>query len=149
MNNLWIILSILSLIISAIGIISLKYLNKLSNINSNIIFAITFIIMGLISIIYLLYNKYDFFIFTKNCNNKLLFFIFFLSFLLIFNNIIMKKALDNSPNIGYCHMIINLNVIITLLASYFIFHEKINKFSLFGIIITLLGIFIMLYYSNN
>lgn len=46
-------------------------------------------------------------------------------------------------------MIVNLNVIITLLASYFIFREKINKLSLFGIIITLLGIFIMLYYSNK
>ena len=149
MNNLWIMLSILSLIISATAVISLKYLNKLSNINSNIIFAIIFIIMGLISSFYLLYNKNDFFKFTKYCNNKLLSFIFFLSCLLIFNNITLKKALDNSPNIGYCHMIVNLNVIITILASYFIFHEKINKFSLFGIIITLLGIFIMLYYSNK
>ena len=148
MNNLWIMLSILSLIISSTSVISLKYLNKLSNINSNIIFAIIFIIMGLISSFYLLYNKNDFLKFTKNCNNKLVSFIIFLSFLLIFNNITMKKALDNSPNIGYCHMIINLNVIITLLASYFIFHEKINIYSLFGIIITLFGIFIMLYYSS-
>ena len=91
MNNLWIMLSILSLIISATGVISLKYLNKLSNINinSNIIFAIIFIIMGLISSFYLLYNKNDFLKFTKNCNNKLLSFIIFLSFLLMINTITM------------------------------------------------------------
>lgn len=54
-----------------------------------------------------------------------------------------------SPNIAYSHSIINLNILITIIASIVIFNQKINIKTLFGMILTLVGIIIMINYSNN
>jgi len=62
---------------------------------------------------------------------------------------IIAKALKLAPNIGYCHLIVNLNVILTLLAGYFLFKQKINIKTFIGIIIALFGIGIVIYYSND
>lgn len=46
-----------------------------------------------------------------------------------------------TPNMAYAHSIINLNIIIiTIITSYLIFKQKLNKFTLFGIILTLIDI---------
>ena len=55
----------------------------------------------------------------------------------------MNKAFKVSPNIGYSHMIINLNVILSVLAGYFIFKQNVNVKSLIGILIALFGVFII------
>jgi len=54
-----------------------------------------------------------------------------------------------TPNIAYTHSIINLNIIVTILMSYFIFKEKINFISLLGMLLSLTGIIIMILYSNK
>jgi len=54
-----------------------------------------------------------------------------------------------SPNIAYSHSIINLNILITIIASIVIFNQKINIKTLFGMILSLIGIIIMINYSNN
>jgi drug/metabolite transporter (DMT)-like permease len=83
----------------------------------------------------------------KSCDKQLIFFVILFGLLLIINTFCMQYAMEISPNIGYSHLIINLNVIITLFASYFLFKQKINFKSFIGIIITLLGIAIVV--NNN
>ena len=61
----------------------------------------------------------------------------------------MQHALKISPNVGYCHLIINLNIIITLFAGYFLFKQQINFKTFFGILVTLIGIGIVILNSNN
>ena len=69
--------------------------------------------------------------------------------LLIVNNLAIFWAFKNSPNIGYSHMIINLNVIVTFLVAILFFKQKFNMKSMIGIFITLFGLSIFIYYSNK
>tara|TARA_B100001175_G_scaffold317210_1_gene333309 strand:- start:2424 stop:2612 length:189 start_codon:yes stop_codon:yes gene_type:complete len=61
----------------------------------------------------------------------------------------MQNAFKISPNIGYSHIIINLNIIITVIAAYYLFKQNLDFRCLIGIIISLIGITIIAYYSNK
>ena len=143
MNNLWIFLSFFAMIISATGIICLKLIDK-SKYDNYIFLAITFFIAGIISLIYIVISKNNRKLFISNCDYKLLIYTILFALLLIFNNYIIQKAFEYSPNIGYSHLIINLNIIITLIAGYFLFNQKINPYTFFGIILTLVGITVII-----
>jgi drug/metabolite transporter (DMT)-like permease len=147
MIKLWICFAILSMIISALSTISLKMIDK-SKYDNDIFIILTFIMMGFFSIVYLFLFKNDKNKIIKSCDKQLIFFVILFGLLLIINNLCMQYAMKISPNIGYSHLIINLNVIITLFASYFLFKQKINLQSFFGIIITLFGIAIVVNNSN-
>ena len=138
----WILLAALSMIITSISCVSLKYISS-TQYNDNTVLAITFIIMGILSAIYLVINIKDTKQFCKHCNLSFIIFVVFFAFILVINNYIMNKAFKVSPNIGYSHMIINLNVILSLLAGYFLFKQNVNAKSLIGIIIALIGVFII------
>jgi len=45
---------------------------------------------------------------------------------------------------AYAHSIINLNIIITIITSYLIFNQELNKFTVFGILLSLIGIIILI-----
>jgi len=60
----------------------------------------------------------------------------------------MQYAISKSPNVGYTHAIINFNVILSLIASYFLFKQKINYKVFFGIIIALIGFTIIAFNAN-
>tara|TARA_E500000178_G_scaffold186789_1_gene185002 strand:+ start:166 stop:612 length:447 start_codon:yes stop_codon:yes gene_type:complete len=147
MNNLWIFLSFFAMIISAVGAICLKLIDK-SKYDNYIFLAITFFLTGIISLIYILMTKKNRKLFISNCDNKLFIYTILFAILLIFNNYIMQQAFKYSPNIGYSHLIINLNIIITLIAGYFLFNQKINPRTFFGIILTLLGITVIIFNQN-
>jgi drug/metabolite transporter (DMT)-like permease len=100
--------------------------------------------MGIFSLGYLIYDTDLSYKFILECNYHITLFILFFSLLLILNNYIMNLAFKNSPNIGYTHMIINLNVIFSLLAGYFLFKQNINIKCFIGIIIALIGISIII-----
>ena len=78
-----------------------------------------------------------------------LFFVILYAIILIFNSLVMQYAFKITPNIGYSHIIINLNVIITVIAGYYLFKQNLDLRCLMGIIISLIGISIIVYYSNN
>ena len=147
MIKLWICFAILSMIISALSTISLKMIDNSKYYNDTFI-ILTFIMMGFFSIVYLFLFKNDKNKIIKSCDKQLIFFVILFGLLLIINNLCMQYAMKISPNIGYSHLIINLNVIITLFASYFLFKQKINLQSFFGILITLFGIAIVVNNSN-
>ena len=53
------------------------------------------------------------------------------------------KSVDVSPNPGYSHLIVNFNVILTLIFSYILFRSKINRMTLLGIVLSIIGITIV------
>lgn len=148
MNNNWILLAFISTLITAIGTIGLKIIDK-SKYNNNLFLALTFIVMGLISFFYLIFDNTIKNNFINNCDKYLILFVLFFAILLILNNVIMQYAFKISPNIGYSHIIINLNVILTVFAGYFLFKQQLDNKCLFGILLALIGIMIVVFYSNK
>jgi len=99
----------------------------------------------------LLYIPFDKDFITDITNNfaiKDFLLIILFSFLLILNRLSQTITFKITPNIGYSHLIINANVIITLIASFLLFNQKINYKSLIGIFITLIGLFITIINSS-
>jgi len=148
MNYNWIALAFLATLITAIGTISLKVIDD-SKYDNNIFLALTFIFMGIFSFFYLLSNNKIKTKLLTSCDIHLIFFVILFAILLILNNIVMQNAFKISPNIGYSHIIINLNVIITVIAAYYLFKQNLDFRCLIGIIISLIGISIIAYYSNK
>ena len=102
------------------------------------------------SFLILLYIPFDKNFITDINNNfsiKDFLLIAFFTIILILNRLSQSYTFKITPNIGYSHLIINANVIITLIASYLLFNQKINYKSLIGIFITLIGLYITIIYS--
>ena len=143
LNN-WIFLAIMAMLITSSTTLGLKIMSE-SNYDNNLLLAITFIIMGMLSLFYLIYNKNETSKFVQYCNYKLYIYILIFSILLILNNYILNVAFKNTPNIAYTHMIINLNIIFSLLAGYFLFKQNINFKCFIGILIALFGVSIIIF----
>lgn len=152
MNNLWILLSFLIMILTASKVICMGLISRL-NYNKDIMLCIVYILIGIFAIIYgsYLFNNLPYNEFNKikkmNLKEMSIFIIFALLKLITTGVVIYTFAI--TPNIAYSHSIINLNILITILASIIIFNQKLNTMTLFGMILSLIGIIIMLNYSNN
>ena len=144
----WIALAFLSTLITAIGTIGLKLIDT-SKYDNDLFLALTFIVMGILTLCYLFFNSDAKNKLINNCDINFIFFVILYAIILIFNSLVMQYAFKISPNIGYSHIIINLNVIITLIAGYYLFKQNLDLRCLIGIIISLIGISIIVYYSNN
>ena len=148
MNYLWVYLSLLEVFITSSSLIVTKFLTT-TNIDVKLTIALTYIVVGFNSILYILYNKKENFkIISSNISKFIIVLILISAFLRTFGSVIIAKALEIAPNISYCHLIVNTNVILTLIASYFIFKQQINLHAFMGIIITLIGMFIVIINSN-
>ena len=147
MNFNWIFLALLSTLTTGIGAIGLKLIDN-SKYDNIIFLALTFMFMGIFSFFYLVSNNKIKTKLLTSCDRHLIFFVILFAILLILNNIVIQYAFKFSPNIGYSHIIINLNVIITLLAAYYLFKQNLDFRCLIGIIVSLIGIFIIAYYSK-
>ena len=148
MNFLWIYVSFLAMLATSIGCIGLKVIDN-SKYDNLLFFTITFIIMGFISFIYLITNnKIKNKLFTS-CDKYLIIFTFLFASILIINNFIIQYAFKISPNIAYSHIIINLNIILSVIAAYFLFKQKLNLYCVFGIFLTLIGIMFIAYNSSD
>ena len=148
MKNSWIFIAFLSTIITALGTIGLKFIDN-SKYDNNLFLALTFIVMGIITLCYMFLNSDAKNILINNCEISLIFFVILYAVILILNSLVMQYAFKISPNIGYSHIIINLNVIITVIAAYYLFKQNLDLRCLAGIIISLIGISIIAYYSNK
>ena len=124
----------------------MKYIST-SKCNIKTLTFLTFLISAFFIIIYIPFDdsvKNDI---IKNINMKDCLLIFLFSLVLIINRLSQVYLFKITPNIGLSHLIINTNVIITLIASYLLFNQVINIKSFLGIIITLIGLYIVI--SNN
>ena len=141
--NNWIILSIIGTIITSISLIFIKIVSD-SKYDNDLILASTFCIMGLLSLLYIIFNKRKD-IFFKECNHKILLFILVFAIILLTSKIVVSQAIKYTPNVSYVHMIINLNIILTVIMGYYIFKQTINIKCFIGILLALLGISIVIF----
>ena len=146
MNNLWIYLSILCCFITATCVIVMKYISYSKCDIKNII-ILSFLTASFFILLYIPFDKNFISDINNNFSIKDFFLIIFFTILLILNRLSQTYTFKITPNIGYSHLIINANIIITLIASYLLFNQKINYKSLIGIGITLIGLCITIIYS--
>ena len=142
----WILYSIISTFGTATAFIILKCM-KQTNIDILILVGLSYFVLSLFAIIYMIINRKN--ILSKKYIGKFSPYIFLLvilfAFMHFFNPYFISKAVDNSPNIGYSHLIVNFNVILTLIAGYFLFGQKINLYSFLGVIIAFIGLAFVIY----
>ena len=63
---------------------------------------------------------------------------------IIVSRYLFIKSIDTCPNVGYSNMIVNLNVVVTLILSYLLFKQTINYKTFGGILLCLLGLFVII-----
>tara|TARA_Y100000816_G_C25921089_1_gene480293 strand:- start:368 stop:820 length:453 start_codon:yes stop_codon:yes gene_type:complete len=150
MDLLWAYLSVCELFITSFSLILTKYLTS-TQFDFKILLAIIYSLVGIAGVSYLINqrNSIEFKNFAKNIGLVIAALLVVSSLFRIFGSFVIAKALKIAPNIGYCHLIVNLNVVLSLLAGYFLFNQKINSKTFIGIIIALFGIGIVVYYSNE
>jgi len=148
MNFLWVYISFLAMLVTSIGCIGLKMIDN-SKYDNFLFFIITYIFMGFLAFLYLITNKKINNKLFTSCDKYLIIFTLLFAFILISNNYIIQYAFKISPNIAYSHIIINLNIILSVIAGYFLFKQKFNLYCLFGILLTLIGIMFIAYNSSD
>jgi drug/metabolite transporter (DMT)-like permease len=150
MDLLWAYLSVCELFITSFSLILTKYLTS-TQFDFKILLAIIYSLVGIAGVSYLISqrNSIEFKNFAKNIGLVIAALLVVSSLFRIFGSFIIAKALKIAPNIGYCHLIVNLNVVLSLIAGYFLFNQKINSKTFIGIIIALIGVGIVVYYSNE
>lgn len=144
----WIIYSFLVTLFTS-GIVTIYKIFTKYNYNILILISISFVLLGLSGLTYLLYNKKEFLKFYKQYDYKIIALILLYVLLTILIKFNIQKAIKLSPSIGLCHLIINMNVILTLLFGYFLFGQAITKTTILGIMGTFVGLAIVLYETKQ
>ena len=147
MINNWISIALMCTLLSSFGVILMKYIDN-SKYDNVIFMIISYIIVGIFGILYFVYDLKNKKEIVKKCDYKLILYSFAFACFIIIGNIIIQYAFSISPNISYTHLIINLNIIITILASYILFKQNMNLQCLMGMIICLIGILIIILNYN-
>ena len=122
---LWIYLSFFATLITAISVIIMKYLTE-SKCNVKTLTFMSFIISSLLILIYLPFDKTVINDIKKNIDLKDYLLIILFSAVLIANRLSQVYVFKITPSIGISHLIINANIIVSLLAGYFLFKQIIN-----------------------
>lgn len=136
---LWAYLSFFVAFSSALQVFLYKILSvKYKNVENYILTI--FIFTGFLSLLILLSKGEN----PKKFIDK---YVLIICILLFVGRLMFVKAISLSPNPGYAHLIVNTNVILTLIFCYIFLNKKLNINTFFGLILTLLGIFIVIYNS--
>jgi drug/metabolite transporter (DMT)-like permease len=129
------------------------YLSKSNNYSTSIVnLCLIYIVAGISAFLYLLYYKNKSNIINNIINNysfsKLIAPIIVAGLLYFFGSLLVIYTFSISPNVSYVSSIINSNIILLLLFSYFFLKEKFNIMTLLGIIVTFIGIILIINYSK-
>jgi len=150
MIKIWLLFAVIAMLVSSFHAITHKYITIFNENNTDISIAFVFIFAGILSILYLLYNKdKTYTIFNSKKINIILLLSFILSIIILSYNYCISNSVKLSSNVGYCILIVNFNIIITTIFSYYLFNQKINKNTLLGILISLIGLSIVICNINN
>jgi drug/metabolite transporter (DMT)-like permease len=137
------------MLLSSLHTVCLKFIKKDNN-YIDIGLAFIFLFVGLFSLVYIMLNLKNLSMFFNQKHSKdIIYLSLFIAFTIIGFNTSLLFSLNETPKTSYCLLIINLNIILTLLLSYYLFKEKMNYKSLIGILISLIGLSIVIYYSNE
>ena len=132
---------------TAFGLANFKYLSSIST-DAFTTLAECLVLAGLVAFIYLIFNVKNTLQYNKTVDNKKLFKHMCLFVIFIFTTrYCFIKSVETSPNVGYTHMIVNLNAIISVILAYFLFNQTINIKTFLGIILCILGLFVIIKYS--
>jgi len=148
MNNSWIYLSLIGCVMTALMVVILNYLSKTKH-DNNICLCMTYFLVGLFGLIYLIYFKSQTISTLSSFKIEVIYILIFLALLIFLKTAVIQSALVNTPTMSYAHLIINLNIILTILAGYYLFNEKINPRTIIGMVIAVFGIYLVIYYSNE
>ena len=140
----WIMAALINTFITSFGITNYKYLTKFSK-NMSVTLAQCFTITGFVAFIYLLFKRRETLeLNTRNETSKLALHMGLFVVFLLLSRYLFIVSINTTPNIGYSHLIVNLNVIVTFVLGYILFNQKINSKTLWGIILCLAGLFIII-----
>ena len=141
--NIWIAFSILATIFVIVNDIIIKYLT-LQSIDVIDFMSISGCIIGLIALlVVLIRTKYYNVIYQKIIQNKKispLILLFSISFVFVIYGII--SGIKYSPNPGYVKTIVATNALIVAIISYYLFNSHINRITILGILIVLMGLIV-------
>ena len=143
----WALYAIINIFFTSFAVLNFKYLTEFSD-NTMLTLAQCFVITGIISAIYLLFNKKETISLNKdNDPKKLILHMSFFVFLAISSRYLFLKSIETCPNVGYTHLIVNMNAVVTLIIAYFLFNQTINSKTFAGIMLCLAGLFIIVRFS--
>jgi drug/metabolite transporter (DMT)-like permease len=143
----WIIFALINTFFTSFAVLNFKYLTAFSE-NLMVTLAQCFVITGIICAIYLLFNRKETLSLNKDNDPKKL--AFHMSLFVLFalaSRYLFLKSIDTCPNVGYTHLIVNLNAVITLILAFFLFKQKINIKTFIGMLLCFTGLFIIVKYS--
>jgi len=144
----WILFAIIGTFISSLGVILMKCVDN-SKYDNVTFMVISYIIVGLFGLLYVILNFKNKKNILKKCDYLLILYALLFACVIVIGNIVIQYAFSLSPNISYTHMIVNLNIIFTIIVSYIFFKEYINIYCFIGILISLIGIFIIGFNYNK
>lgn len=137
----WILFALLVCFISGIEVTNLKFISNNCGDDLELIICIGFILAGCLALLYLISRKDD--VKKIKFNRKMLIGIVLFGTLILLGRYLFINSVKLTPNIGYSHMIVNLNIVLTLIFAYILFGQKINIYTFLGILLCLLGLFVI------
>ena len=149
MKNLWIYLSLSLALLTSIRLLIWKALHLLCNIDISIIVSLVLILIGLCGFFHLLIFHKESLKSIKELKKESIFYLIIAGIIFYLTTQLMGYVINLTPNLGITHLIINLNILFTLIFGYILFKQKININTFIGIIISLIGLSIVSYYNNN
>jgi drug/metabolite transporter (DMT)-like permease len=143
----WVIYAIMNAFFTSFGVTNFRYLSQISD-NVTITLAHCLVLTGVVSLIYLIFNKKKTLEYNRVVDSKKLaiHMVLFVGFI-ITTRFLFIKSIQSCPNIGYTHIIVNMNAIISLILAYFIFGQKINIYTFGGILLCVLGLLTIIKYA--
>jgi len=151
----WILLSFSLALITSLGALVLKYIgvNYSKDRDTSIIIGlITAVVAGFLSFCILCYHNKKV---KKVCqeihqgHRSVEFMIFLMAIIFVVNVCLTIYTLNKVENPAYAQIIKNTNVVFILILSILLFKSKFNKKCALGVLVTLLGIGMIIYFNSN
>ena len=151
----WILLSFSLALITTLGALILKYIgiNYSKERDTSIIIGLmTAVVAGLISFAILCYNQKKVRKVCQEIHNghrTVELMIFFMAVIFVLNVCLTIYTLNKVENPAYAQIIKNTNVVFILILSILLFKSKFNKKCALGVILTIIGIGLIIYYNSQ
>ena len=149
MKHLWIYLSLSLALLTSIRLLLWKSLPLLCNTDVSIIISLVLMLIGLFGFFHLLIIYKESFKSIKELKKESIFYLIIAGIIFYLTTQLIGYTINLTPNLGVTQLIINLNIIFTLIFGYILFKQKINIYTLIGIIISFLGLSIVIYNNSN
>lgn len=143
----WITLSVLSAVTFALGdLVVVK--SSIEHIGVTVMFIIYTILVGIINFIYLFYNYSTY----QNHINSLTYnqwsLIILMSIFYIIAYLSHFMGLQKAPNPGYSNALVMFHVAILTLLSYFLYNKPLNRYGIIGILLMMIGGYMISVYTS-